>query len=128
MIENYIALKKLEYKQQINLQLYTTGPLHLHRITPGLFLPLLEIGIETGKDIQQQDAINVNIQAVGPKIFFSLTNNRSGAAIVQDPTVQATLLTVRDRLRGADFKKYKLDLQTTATGLTIMMELETRKT
>ncbi len=127
MIKNYLALKKLEYKQRIDIQLEIVGQLHLHRIMPGLILPLLEIGIERSGDLEHQRVVTVQLRALGPKIYFSLTSNTLGAAVAQDPIVHATLRTLRERLRGVNFQKFKLNLRSGPDSLTIVMQLEGNK-
>jgi hypothetical protein len=127
MIKNYLALKKMEYKQQIDIQWETSGQLDLHWITPGLFLPLLEIGIERSGSMEPLTAVNIQLRAVGSKIYFSLANNMRGQEIAKDPVVQATLRTVRERLRSAYFQKCRLDLLSTTDSLTIVMQLERNK-
>jgi sensor histidine kinase YesM len=124
MIENYLALKKLEYKQEIDIQLATSGSLEGHWITPGLFLPLLEIGLERRAGAKRQTTVTVQLRAIGPKIFFTVTNDTPGKALAGDPIAQTTLRTVRERLRSATFQQSKLDLQSTAERLTILMQLE----
>jgi sensor histidine kinase YesM len=127
MIENYVALKKLEFKQQIDLRFETSGQLQGHWITPGLLLPLLEIGIEGSGTMKHLTAVTVQLQATSQKIHFTLTNNAAGAAIAKDKTVQATLRTVRERLLSANYQKSKLYLQPGADSLTIVMQLEKKK-
>jgi sensor histidine kinase YesM len=124
MIENYLALKKLEYKQQVDLRLETDGELQLHQITPGLLLPLLEIGIERSGGVGRLTAVTVRLRTTGTKIHFSLTNNTPGMEIAKDPMVQTTLRTVRERLRNPIFQKCKLDLQSGADSLTIVMQIK----
>jgi hypothetical protein len=124
MIENYLALKKLEYKQEVDIQLVTSGTLPGQWIIPGLFLPLLEIGLERSRVIKRQSAVTVQLRAIGPKLYFSLKNDMPGEAIAKDPIVQATLRTVRQRLRSTTFQQSKLDLRSTAEGLTIVMQLD----
>lgn len=127
MIENYLALKKLEYKKKIDIQLETSGQVHLHWITPGLFLPLLEIGIERSGTVEQVTTARVQLRAIGSKIYFSLTNNLPGKEIEKDPIVQRTLRTVKERLRSAYFQKCRLDVQSTTDSLSIFMQLERNK-
>ena len=127
MIENYLALKRLEYKQQIDLRMETDGQLHLHGIAPGLFLPLLEIGIERSGGVERLTIVTVQLRSIGSKIHFSLTNNTPGMEIANDPMVQTTLRTVRERLRSANYQKCKLELQSGTDGLTIVMQLERNK-
>lgn len=125
MIENYLSLKKLEYKQQLDIQLAASGTLHQHWIPPGLFLPLLEIGLERGAGgVNRQTTVIVQLRAIGPKLFFSLTNDTPGKEMAKDPIVQSTLRTVRERLGNTSFQKAKLDLRSTAESLTIVMQLE----
>jgi two-component system, LytTR family, sensor kinase len=154
MIENYLALKKLEYKKKIDIQLETSGQVHLVWITPGLFLPLLEIGIERSgaeigiersgpeigiersgaeigigpsRAVEQLTAVKVQLRAIGSTIYFRLTNNLPGMEIAKDPIVQKTLRTVNERLRSAYFQKCRLELQSATDSLSIVMELERNK-
>jgi hypothetical protein len=127
MIENYLALKKLEYKQVIDLRFETSGQLYPHWITPGLLLPLLEIGVEGRGSLKHLTAITVQLRATNQKIYFSMTHNIPGAAIAKDPMVQSTLRTVRERLLSANFQKCKLTLEPGADSLTIVMQLEKKK-
>jgi two-component system, LytTR family, sensor kinase len=127
MIENYLALKRLEYKQRIDLRLETIGQLHLHRITPGLFLPLLEIGIERSGGMEKLRAVSIQLRATGSKIHFSLTSNIPGAATAKDPIVQMTLRMVKERLQRGNFQQCKLDLRSGTDSLTIVMQLERDK-
>jgi sensor histidine kinase YesM len=124
MMENYLVLKKLEYKQEIDIQLVTNDSMHPHWITPGLFLPLLEIGLERRAGIKQQTSVTVQLRALVTKIHFNLSNDMPGETIAKDPVVQATLRTVRERLRSTSFQRSRLDLQSTPDSLTIIMQLE----
>jgi sensor histidine kinase YesM len=124
MIENYLALKKLEFNRQVDLRFETNGQLSLYWITPGLFLPLLEIAIEGRGNSKHLTAVNVQLKTAGPKIHFSLTSDTPGATIAKDPIVQTTLRTVRERLNSADFQKCKLILQPGPNNLNIALQLE----
>jgi len=124
MIQNYLALKKLEYKQEIDIQFVTSSTLYSYWITPGLFLPLLEIGLERSAGIKQQTSVIIQLLAMGTKIHFSLTNDLPGETIAKDPAVQATLRAVREQLRNAGFQKTRLTLQSRADSMTIVMQLK----
>lgn len=127
MMENYIALKKLEGRQRIDVRLITDDRLDLHPIAPGLLLPLLEIGIERSQVAEELSTITVQLRAAGSKIHFSLTNLALGMDIAQDPVAQSTLMAVRDRLRNANFKRSRLDLESGTDRLTIDMQYFTHE-
>ena len=124
MIENYLALKRLEYKQRIDLQLDTEGPVDLHSISPGLLLPLLEIGIERSHGEESLFSVDVRLRATEPKIHFSLVSTGFRDAIAMDPIVESTLQTVRARLHSLKFQKGKIDFQYHANSLAIVLQLE----
>ena len=127
MIQSYLDLKKLEYKRQIELRMETEGYLDDCWIEPGLFLPLLEICIEGCGGDERLTRVTVRLKVTGSKIFFSLTNDGPGFEISRDPTAQMTLRTIRERVRGPNFRNSKLDLKSRADGLSLLMRLEANK-
>jgi Histidine kinase len=130
MIENYIALKKLEYKGSIDIRFQTGGQQGDPTITPGLFLPLLEIGIERPEEIgierpeesPRKARVAIELTTTGKAVRFSLSNNMPGKAIVKEPSVQATLRTVKARLRSSYFQKFILDVYPSIDSLTIILQ------
>jgi Histidine kinase len=128
MIENYLALKKLEYKRDLGIGgVDTSGDLQQHWISPGLFLPLLEAGIERSNALGQMHTIAVQLKSIGPMIMFSLKTDVPGKALAKDPAVQTTIRMVKERLAGAGWQRWKLDLLANTTNTTIMMQLEKTK-
>jgi len=126
MIENYIALKKLEYKGSINIRFQTGGQPGNPAISPGLFLPLLEIGIERPDDSSRKTSVAIEIRSGGGKVYFSLINNMPGKEIVKEPSVQTTLHAVRKRLQSSYYRKSKLEVFPATDSLKIV--LQTAKT
>lgn len=122
MIENYLALKKLEDKERIDVRMITDGQFDNHAIAPGLLLPLLEIGIERSGGAKELSPTIVQLRANGSRIHFSLTNPARGNDFANDPVAQTTLLAVRERLRNANFKKSRLDFESGVDSLTINMQ------
>jgi two-component system LytT family sensor kinase len=123
MIDNYLALKELEYKRRPGIRFDTSGDLDKHWISPGLFLPLLETGIERANAIGQTSMVTVQLKSIGPMIMFSLKIDVSGKALAKDPAVQTSIRLVKERLRSAGFQRWKFDLLTHATDTTIVMQL-----
>jgi hypothetical protein len=131
MIENYIALKKLEYKSSIDIRFQTGGqpgggssgqpgdPF----IIPGLLLPLLEIGIERPDDRPRNARVAIELRTAGETVYFSLSNNMPGKKIVKEPSVQTTLHAVRKRLQSAYFQKFKLEVYPGIDSLTIILQV-----
>jgi LytS/YehU family sensor histidine kinase len=126
MIENYIALKKLEYKGSIDIRFQTGNSAGDPAIPPGLFLPLLEIGIERPDESPRKTSVAIEIRNVGGTVYFSLINNTPGTEIVKEPSVKTTLNAVRKRLQNAYFQKSKLDVFPSTGSLKIV--LQTAKT
>jgi hypothetical protein len=142
MIENYIALKKLEYKGSIDIRFETGGQQGDPAITPGLFLPLLEIGIERPEEIgieqpeengierpgdsPRKTSVAIELRSGGGKVYFRLINNMPGKVIVKEPSVQTTLHAVRKRLQSSSYQKSKLEVFPAADSLKIV--LQTAKT
>jgi two-component system LytT family sensor kinase len=126
MIENYIALKKLEYKGSIDIFFQTGGQPGDPAISPGLFLPLLEIGIERSDDSPKKTSVAIEIRSGGGAVYFSLVNNMPGKEIVKKPSVQTTLQDVRKRLQSSYYQKSKLEVFPGTDSL--KMVLQTAKT
>jgi hypothetical protein len=122
MIENYIALKKLEYKGSIDIRFQTGGQQGDPVITPGLFLPLLEIGIERPDESPRKTSVTIELRSAGGNVYFSLINNMPGKQIVKEASVQTTLHAVRNRLQGAYFQKSKLEVFPTTDSLRIVLK------
>ncbi len=126
MIENYIGLKRLEYKGSIDIRFQTGGQLGDPAITPGLFLPLLEIGIERPDECPRKTSVAIEIRSAGGNVYFSLINNMPGKQIVKEASVQTALHAVRNRLQDAYFQKSKLEVFPATDSLKIV--LQTAKT
>ena len=126
MIENYIALKKLEYKGSIDIRFHTGGQPGDPVISPGLFLPLLEIGIERSDDSLGKTSVAIEIRSGGGVVYFSLINNMPGKEIVREPSVKTTLHAVRKRLQSSYYQKSKLEVFPATNSLKIV--LQTAKT
>jgi sensor histidine kinase YesM len=123
MIENYIALKKLEYKGSIDIRFQTGGQPGDPAIAPGLLLPLLEIGIERPDDRPRKTRVTIELRAVGEAVYFSLSNNMPGKEIIKEASVQTTLHAVRKRLQSAYYQKFKLEVYPTIDSLTIVLQV-----
>ncbi len=122
MIENYIALKKLEYKGSVDIRFQTGGQPGDSSISPGLFLPLLEIGIERSDDSPRKTSVAIEIRSGGGAVYFSLSNNMPGKEIVKEPSVKTTLHAVRKRLRNSYRQKSKLEVFPATDSLKIILQ------
>lgn len=122
MIENYIALKKLEYKGSVDIRFQTGGQPGDSSISPGLFLPLLEIGIERSDDSPRKTSVAIEIRSGGGAVYFSLSNNMPGKEIVKEPSVKTTLHAVRKRLRDSYRQKSKLEVFPATDSLKIILQ------
>jgi len=122
MIKNYIALKKLENRDNLDIRFQTGSQPGDPSIAPGLLLPLLEIGIERPDDRLRKTRVAIELRAAGGAVYFSLNSNIPGKEIVKEPFVQTTLHAVRTRLQSAYFRKFKLEVHPEADSLTIVLQ------
>jgi LytS/YehU family sensor histidine kinase len=123
MIENYIALKRLEYKGSIDIRFQTGGQPGDPSIAPGLLLPLLEIGIERPDDRPRKTRVTIELSTAGGAVYFSLSNNMPGKEIVKEPSVQTTLHALRKRLQSSYYQKFKLEVDPAIDSLTIVLQV-----
>lgn len=127
MIQNYVALKKLEYKNKLDIYFEMSGDIRAHYIVPGLFLPILEIGIGASEILEKPFSASIELKTDASKIYFNLTNNIPGIQMMKMPAVQATLDSTKKRLQIFHLHKFKLEAHSTAHSFTIMLQLEADK-
>ncbi|MEP7372737.1 MAG: histidine kinase [Chitinophagaceae bacterium] len=127
MIQNYMDLKKLEYKNNLDILFVTSGDLAGYYVTPGLFLPLLETGIVSFEKLQKPLFVSIELKTRGATIYFSLKNNIPGIQMMTMPYVQAALDSMKERLEIFHLSKFKLEVSSTADGFTITLQLEPDK-
>jgi two-component system, LytTR family, sensor kinase len=124
MIQNYIALKKIEYKNKLDIYFEMSGDMSTHYITPGLFLPLLEIGIASFEKPEKPIYVSIELKTNAAKIYFNLKNNIPGIQMMKMPSAQATLESTKRRLQIFHVDKFKLEVHSAADSFTIMLQLE----
>lgn len=127
MIGNYIALKKLEYKNKLDIYFKPGGEMNAYYITPGLFLSLLEVGIVPLEKLNKPLSVSVELKTDASKLYFTLKNNFPGIVTMRTPYAQATLDSLKKRLQVSYLSKFKLEAHSTADGLALMFQLELDK-
>jgi sensor histidine kinase YesM len=108
MIKNYIALKKLENADSVDILFQTDGQLSGLSIPPGLLLSLLEIGIEGLGARPQKTWVAIEIRTAADEFYFSIISNRPGNEIANDLFVLSTIQSVKERLQSSYFQRFKL--------------------
>lgn len=122
MIETYIALKKLEYKDSIDIRFRINSQTGDPVITPGLFLPLLEIGIERPDNISQKNFVEIDLRSGSGMVYFTLINNMPAKELLRERSVQTAIHTVRKRLQSSYDEKSKLEVFPMTDGLKITLQ------
>ena len=122
MIKNYIALKKMENKEDIDISFQTGVQSGDPSIAPGLLLPLLEIGIERPDDRLRMIRVEIELRNAGGAVYFSLSNNMPGKEIVKGSSVQTTLHAVKERLLRSYSRKSLLEVHPAVDSLTIILQ------
>jgi two-component system, LytTR family, sensor kinase len=127
MVENYIALKKIAYKNNLNFNIETSGDTNGYFITPGLFLPLLELGFvpfeKTGKPL----SVSIILKTDRSKIYFHLKNNVPGNQIMETTSAQEALEGLKKRLQLFHLSKYIIETHSTIDSFTIELQVEKDK-
>ena len=127
MVQNYVALKKIAYKTNLDLDVEIIGDMNGCYITPGIFLPLLELGFVSFEKPGKSLSISINIKAESSKIYFILINNVPGIQIMNTNSAQETLEGLKKRLQLFHLSKYKIEIHSTADSFTIILQVETDK-
>jgi LytS/YehU family sensor histidine kinase len=128
MIEDYIELKKLEIKDNIEIRFQTGDQTGDPAITPGLLLPLLEITVERPDDMPGKTQVAVELRTSGGAVYFSLSNNMPGKKIEEESSVKTTLDSVRKRLQSCPDQKFKLEVYPAIDSFTIVLQVATQVT
>jgi hypothetical protein len=99
MIQNYIELKKLEYKNKLDVRfelLTRNGPFD---IAPGLFLPLLEMTIFPCENTEKTLCISVKLEILSSGLRFILKNNIAGKKIIAGNAASLVLENTKNKLQ-----------------------------
>jgi LytS/YehU family sensor histidine kinase len=123
MMQTYIELKELEYKNTLNINFNTSGDMSTYCITPVIFLPLLETIITPVEKMQKPSYVTVELKAIASTLYFSLKTNIPGMQIKM-PSVLATLDGIKRRLQISQLYRFKIKSQTTSNNFTIVLQLE----
>ena len=98
MIQNYIELKKLEYKSRLDVQVALQTGKGSFEIAPGLFLPLLEIAILPFGEPEKPLFISVELGLLSSELFFIIKNNVAGEKVMAGNTASSFLENTKKRL------------------------------
>jgi sensor histidine kinase YesM len=127
MVQNYIELKKIAYKNNLDLSIEISGDTHTCYIMPGLFLPLLEIGFVDFEKPGKSQSVRIILNTDGTKIYFKLINNVPGHEIMKASSTQETLEGLKKRLQLSHLSKYKIEAHPSLDSFSIMLEVEKDK-
>jgi sensor histidine kinase YesM len=127
MVEDYIALKKIAYKNNLVLNIEISRDTNGCYITPGLFLPLLELGFVPVETPGKPFSISITLKTDRSKIYFQLKNNVPGIQIMENTSAQETLEGLKKRLQLFHLSKYKIDVHPTIDSFAIMLDIEKEK-
>lgn len=109
-LENYIALHKLRYHQELDIQLTTTLTNSEAKLIPLLFILLLENAFKHGVEHLREEAyIHMDIKNDAHEIYCSIKNNFDPAYLSE--TSGIGLKNLKRRLELAYPKKHKLHIQ-----------------
>jgi len=124
MIQNYIDLKKLEYKDKLEVQCEFGGKTSACYVAPGLFLPLLEIGLTPWENPEKPLSLSLELTAISSKVYFHLRNNIPGNKVIHASFVQSTMDNIEKRLQSYYLHKHELEVYSGTDDFTINLQFE----
>ena len=124
MIENYLELKKMD---GLNIQMEINGDINQLTISPGLFLPLLELGIVPAEANNHNTSIAISLKTLDSKVYFSVINKTPGIRIMEMPMANSILQNIKNKLKISHFQKFKLECNSTNNNFNIMLQIELQK-
>lgn len=127
MIQNYIELKKLEYKDQLDISIEMNSTISTYYIPPGLFLPLLETGIVAFEKLEKPLSVSIELKTNASKIYFTLKNNIGSTQLMKMPAAQSTLDSIKKRFQISHLSNFKMEVNSTSDSFSIMLQFELDK-
>lgn len=127
MIKTYLEIKKLEYKNKINIDFEISGETGMHYIIPVLFLPLLETLIVPFDAPDKVLVVSIEVKIIQSMIYFNFKNNQPGAQIMKTTAVQTILNNIKRRLQISHLYRFKLEIKSTSESFAILLQLEPDK-
>ena len=124
MVQNYIALKKSEFKKKLKIEIEIDGNCNVHYIIPGLLLSLMEIIIIPFEKVKRSLSVSMQIKSVASVLFIFVQNDAPDVMAKDIKSIQSTLSLIKQQLKIFNFSVYKLDAQSDIENFTIMLQLE----
>ncbi|HEY2349559.1 MAG TPA: histidine kinase [Puia sp.] len=125
MIQDYIDLKKLEYKQKLDVHWEINGKTTTHYVTPGLFLPLLEIGLISCEMLEEPPLLlSLELTASSSGVYFYLRNNVPGNKIIHMSFVRSTMDNIQKRLQSLYLHKHTLEVYSGEDDFHIRLQID----
>ena len=127
IIEDYISLEKIRYKQRLEVNLNVSGDLTHHKVVPLLILPLVENAFKHGVSKLTDDTwINIEAKIKSNKFLFKISNNKPEEDLNQSsPSKYGNigLLNIQKRLNILYPKKHKLKITNADEVFIVALEL-----
>ncbi len=127
MLQAYFELKKLEYKNKIEIDFEVSGEMDTHYILSVLLLPLLEIAIIPPEKLEKVLTVFLELKTIESKLYFNLKTNISGTQVMKTPAAQIALDSTKRRLQTSGLYKFKLEFQSASNSFAIILLLEPDK-
>ncbi len=124
MIQNYIELKKLEYKNRLDVHFSLQAGKGNLDIAPGLFLPLLEIAILPFEELTRPLWVSVELELLSSGICFNLKSNVAGEKVIEGNTASSILENIKSRLQIFYPGRHKLEVYTGTGDFSMRLQIE----
>jgi sensor histidine kinase YesM len=123
MMQNYMALKKLEYGNQLRLTFTNSGDMKGAVITPALLLPLMEASIAGVDKTNAAIEVTMNLRTEPSAFYFNSKTSRQGTLPINLPG-QVALQQIHQRLQLFYPNRFRLDVYPNTAGFEIRLQLK----
>ena len=124
MVQNYITLKKSEFKNKLKIEIEIDSNGKAHYILPGLLLSLMEIIIIPFEKVERSLSVFIQIKSVASVLFLLVQNDAPDVMAKDIKSIQLTLSLIKQQLKIFNFSIYKLDAQSDIENFTILLQLK----
>jgi len=124
MVQNYIDLKKLEYKNKLRTKIEIDESLPTHKVATGFFLPLLEIALHSLGKIKKVSLLSIQCKIRASVLYFNLEIITNENKVVDLSSAKSIINNLERRLQLSHSRKSKLQIGSLAGNFTIQLQIE----
>lgn len=127
MVQNYVDLKKLEYKNKLSTKIEIAENIQTHQVATGFFLPLLEIVLHPSERNKKGSFLFIECRTMASDLYLKLEININENKVMDMYSAKSTINNLKRRLELSHSRKNKLQISSTPGTITILLQIELDK-